>query len=109
MTPVDEGGVRVGLRFRLDLDTPDERVQHTTVARHDPPTIWAVRTVESGFDATFRYDLAADASGTLVTFTVDVRPTRLTTCLLFPSAIRASRRRLSDRLERLAAVLDGVG
>lgn len=108
MEPLDDGPPRQGARYRLVFTAGgQQRVQHTELFEFEPPTRWTHRTQEEGFDARFSYELRAEGPGTQVVFRLALRPATAAAWVVFPFLIRGVRARLSDRLERLKAAMEG--
>ena len=96
-----DGPLRVGTELQV-TSRSHGRVHATrcVVSAFETARRFAVRTSSKKATATFEYLLTPEGSGTIVTFTCDLRPHGLM-WLLLPTMIRANRERFADQLTNL--------
>lgn len=71
------------------------------------PTVMAFRTVNRGVATVYRYEIEGDGTGSVVTVTIDVRPTSVRGWFVTPLARRAIRQVDRDHGDRIrSTVLD---
>lgn len=106
MEIVGGGAPREGAEILVTFDALGKTRQIvSTLWAYDPPRRIGQRNTESGITGTFEYRLEPDASGTMITFSADVRPHGLM-WLIFPLLLRGHRYRFRDQLGNLKRAIE---
>lgn len=106
MEVVGGGPVREGSKISLTMDVMGKVVQlDGEVWRYEPPRRFGMRNTRQGVTGVFEYVLEPDGSGTMVTFTCDIRPHGLM-WLTLPLLIPGNRNRYRDQLTALKRAMD---
>ncbi|HEY7500175.1 MAG TPA: SRPBCC family protein [Vicinamibacterales bacterium] len=101
MEIVGGGAPREGAEISVTFDVMGQTRQVvSSLWAYDRPRRIGQRNTESGITGTFEYTLRPDGTGTIVTFTADVRPHGLK-WLLFPLLLRGHRARYRPQLANL--------
>ena len=109
MEIVGGGPPREGSQIRVTFDVAGRtHAVESPLWAYDPPHRIGQRNTQKGITGTFEYRLAAEAAGTRVTFTADVKPHGVM-WLVFPFLIRQHRARYRDQLVNLKrAIAEGA-
>jgi carbon monoxide dehydrogenase subunit G len=100
------GPLGTGARVRQRLEVSGQHVNvDMEIVRYEPPRAAETRFSTNGIDVVNVYSLAADDSGTRLTQSLDARAHGLTARLLLPAVQPRLERKLTEDLDRLAAVL----
>ena len=102
------GPLAKGARVRQRLEVSGQHVDvDMEIVRYDPPREAETRFSTNGIDVVNVYALAQHGAGTRLTQSLDARAKGLTARLLLPAVQPRLERKLSEDLDRLAALLDG--
>jgi carbon monoxide dehydrogenase subunit G len=99
-----QGGARVRQRLLVSGQAVDVDME---IVRYDPPWEAETRFSTNGIDVVNVYALAAEGAGTRLSQSLEAKARGLTARLLLPAVQPRLERKLSEDLDRLAALLDG--
>jgi carbon monoxide dehydrogenase subunit G len=98
---VTDGALRTGTELQITFDLPGRtRTARCEVAAFETARRFVVRSTSRKATGTFEYLLVPQGTGTLVTFSCDLRP-RGVMWLLAPMMFRANRERFASQLANL--------
>ncbi|HEY7075012.1 MAG TPA: SRPBCC family protein [Solirubrobacteraceae bacterium] len=103
------GPVTRGSRLRQTIELHGSRVSfEIEVLRYDFPRAAEARFETNGVEVLNLYALDPAGGGTRLTQSMDAKPTKLSARMLIPVVQPRLERKLTDDLERLRALLDGM-
>lgn len=106
MEVVGAGPVREGSKVQLTMDAMGKTVQlEAEVWRYEPPHRFGMRNTRQGITGIFEYVLEPDGTGTMVTFTCDIRPHGLM-WLTLPLLLTGNRNRYRGQLAALKRAIE---
>ena len=106
MEVVGGGPVHEGSKMLMTMDVMGKTLElEAEVWRYEPPHRFGMRNTRQGITGIFEYVLEPNATGTLVTFTCDIRPHGLM-WLTLPLLLPGNRQRYRDQLAALKRAID---
>ena len=107
MELIGDGPVRVGSRYRLEMEVQGKRItRESEVVEYDPPRHITLHSAKDGLFAWFDYRVEPEGDGTRITLAIRLATDRFWPRLVLPLIARGERAVRAEQLGKLKRVIE---